>query len=158
MAALATVEEVLRRDQRWRVTMLGEEPGRVYDRIGLSKLVAGSCNPDSLELKPSDWYEAESVDLHAGRPAASLSLDRGTAVAVDGSEHSFDALVLATGSRPFVPPIPGVDARPRARLPHPRRRPGHRHGRHRGPPARWWWAAACWASRPPPGWWRAAWT
>ena len=157
MAALATVEEVLRRDQRWRVTMLGEEPGRVYDRIGLSKLVAGSCDPGSLELKPSDWYEAESVNLHAGRPAASLSLDRGTAVATDGSEHGFDALVLATGSRPFVPPIPGVDR-------------DHVHGFRTRTDAQaiaaaatagrppWWWAAACWGSRPRPGWWRAAWT
>jgi len=109
MAALATVEEVLRRDRGWRVTMLGEEPDRVYDRIGLSKLLAGEVASESLELKSGDWYESEAVCLHGARPAARLALDDRTAVASDGSEHEFDALVLATGSRPFVPPIPGVD-------------------------------------------------
>ena len=109
MAALATVEEVLRRDSTWQVTMLGEEPGRVYDRIGLSKLVAGQVSAESLELKGGDWYADRAVALHAGRPAARLALEDRCAVAGDGSEHPFDTLVLATGSRPFVPPIPGVD-------------------------------------------------
>src|SRR5206468_3918385 len=53
MAGLAVVEEVLRRDpDGWRVTMLGEEPGPVYNRILLSKLLAGECGPGDLAVKP----------------------------------------------------------------------------------------------------------
>jgi ferredoxin-nitrate reductase len=112
MAALATVEEVLRRrgGVRGTITMLGEEPDRVYDRIGLSRLLAGACSRASLELKPADWYAQQGIDLHGGRPVTELDTERRRVVDARGETHSYDALVLATGSRPFMPPIPGADA------------------------------------------------
>src|SRR4051794_3804044 len=110
MAGLAVVEEVLRRAPGgWRITMLGEEPGPVYNRILLSKLLAGDCGPGDLEVKPLAWYAAHGVDLRGGCPAASVDTMARVVRDVAGGAHPYDALVLATGSRPVVPPLPGAE-------------------------------------------------
>jgi len=117
MAGLETVEELLRRrpDGTWRVTMLGEEPGPAYNRIQLSKLLAGTAGPGALLLRPPAWYAERGVDLRGGSPAAAIDVDRRTVRDLSGGTHPYDALVIATGSRPFVPPIPGAE------LPHVQR-------------------------------------
>jgi ferredoxin-nitrate reductase len=111
MSGLAVVEEVLRRRpaEHWRIVMLGEEPGPSYNRVLLSKLLARTCGPGELELRPLAWYAAHGVDLRGGSPAAALDLDGGCAVDESGGRHPYDALVLATGSRPLVPPVEGAD-------------------------------------------------
>ncbi len=111
MAGLETVEELLRRRPGgdWRVTMLGEEPGPAYNRIQLSKLLAGTAGPGALLLRPAAWYAERGVDLRGGSPAAAIDTERRRVRDLSGGEHPYDALVIATGSRPFIPPIPGVD-------------------------------------------------
>ncbi len=113
MAGLTVVEEVLRRQtgsvsEPWQITMLGEEPGVVYNRMLLSKLLARTCGPEELELRPAAWYSGRGVDLHGGLPAAGLDLGERVVVDSAGARHPYDTLVLATGSRPFLPPIEGV--------------------------------------------------
>ncbi len=112
LAGLAVVEEALRRRSAgsWRITMLGEEPGRTYNRILLSKLLAESCDRHQLEPRPASWFAANEIDVRAGLPVASIDLQRGAVVDCRAGRHGYDALVLATGSRPIVPPIPGVEA------------------------------------------------
>lgn len=110
MSGLAVVEEVLRRDPGgWAVTMLGEEPGPVYNRILLSRLLAGDCSPADLEVRPLAWYRERGIDLRGGSPAASVDTARRVVADTSGAEHRYDALVLATGSRAFVPELPGSD-------------------------------------------------
>ncbi|MEA2154625.1 MAG: sulfite reductase flavoprotein alpha-component, partial [Solirubrobacteraceae bacterium] len=110
MAGLAVVEEALRRRpaEDWRIVMLGEEPGPSYNRILLSKLLARACGPGELELRPLSWYAAHRVDLRGGCRARSVDIERRIVVDEAGGRHPYDALVLATGSRAFVPPIPGA--------------------------------------------------
>ena len=117
MTALEAVEELLRRrpDRSWRVTMLGEEPGPAYNRIQLSKLLAGTAGPAALELRPASWYATRRVDLRGCSPAAEIDIDRRVVRDVSGGRHPYDSLLIATGSRPFVPPIPGAE------LPHVQR-------------------------------------
>ncbi|HEY5316867.1 MAG TPA: molybdopterin-dependent oxidoreductase, partial [Solirubrobacteraceae bacterium] len=112
MAGLAVVEEALlrRRPSELRVTMLGEEAGAPYNRILVSKLLARSCGMGDLELRPEAWFTAHGVELRSGCPVTALDLDGRSVLDAAGEHHVFDALVLATGSRPFVPPIPGADA------------------------------------------------
>ena len=111
MAGLAVVEEALRRRgaEEWKIVMLGEEPGPSYNRVLLSKLLARTCGPGELELRPLSWYAAHGVDLRGGCSAAALDLDARTVLDEAGGRHPYDALVLATGSRAFVPPVPGAD-------------------------------------------------
>jgi NAD(P)H-nitrite reductase large subunit len=111
MAAMETVEEVLKRTEpgAWRVTMLGEEPGTPYNRVQLSKLLAGELGAAALELRPPGWFAKRRVDLRGGSPARRIDAERRRVLDSAGGEHGYDALVIATGSRPFVPPIPGAD-------------------------------------------------
>jgi NAD(P)H-nitrite reductase large subunit/formylmethanofuran dehydrogenase subunit D len=109
MAALAVVEEVLRRDARWAVTMLGEEHGPVYNRMLLSKLLAGEVGEGDLELRPRAWYGQRGIDLRDGCRAVAIDTAARTVTDERGGEHRYDALVIATGSRAVVPPIAGAD-------------------------------------------------
>ncbi|MBJ7521127.1 MAG: molybdopterin-dependent oxidoreductase [Solirubrobacteraceae bacterium] len=111
MAGLAVVEEALRRRpaETWQVTMLGEEPHPPYNRVLLSKLLARDAGSGELELRPPTWFSDQGVDLRGGLPAREINTDDRTVTDASGTPHAYDALVLATGSRAFVPPIPGVD-------------------------------------------------
>ena len=111
MAGLAVVEEALRRRpaEHWRIVMLGEEPGPVYNRVLLSKLLARACGPGELELRPLSWYAAHDVDLRGGSRADALDLEGRAVVDGSGIRHPYDVLVIATGSRAYVPPVPGAD-------------------------------------------------
>src|SRR5262245_57418120 len=110
MAGAKVVEEVLRRaPDRFAIRMFGDEPHGTYNRILLSNVLGGFADPSQLWLNPLDWYERQGVFVHAGVRADSI--DRGAKV-VRGAggkvSEPYDHLVLATGSRPFVPPIEGT--------------------------------------------------
>ncbi|MET1071295.1 MAG: nitrite reductase large subunit NirB, partial [Umezawaea sp.] len=89
---------------RWRIVVFAEENRPAYDRVALSSYV-DSWAPGDLALAP---HGAE-VDLRLGDPVTTVDRVRGTVTTASGVEQSYDALVLATGSFPFVPPVPGHD-------------------------------------------------
>jgi nitrite reductase (NADH) large subunit len=89
----------------WQVTVLGEESRPAYDRVALSSYVDGRT-ADELTLPPVD---DPLVELHLGDPAAAIDRDARRVRTAGGRELPYDALVLATGSVPFVPPVPGRD-------------------------------------------------
>jgi nitrite reductase (NADH) large subunit len=88
----------------WRVTVLGQETRAAYDRVALSSYVGG-VSAEDLTLPDLD----PMVELHLGDPAVALDRDARTVRTEAGRELRYDALVLATGSVPFVPPVPGRD-------------------------------------------------
>jgi nitrite reductase (NADH) large subunit len=91
-------------DGAWHVTVLGEELRPAYDRVALSSYVDG-VSAEELTLPELDPL----VDLHLGDPAVALDRDARTVRTAAGRVLRYDALVLATGSVPFVPPVPGRD-------------------------------------------------
>ncbi|HEY6496228.1 MAG TPA: nitrite reductase large subunit NirB [Trebonia sp.] len=109
MVGQRLVEALRARDtgRDWRVTVLAEEPRRAYDRVNLSSYFDGAA-PGELNLVPGDCYGADGYQLHLDE--AVTAVDRaGRAVATSrGRSLRYDALVLATGSYPFVPPVPGA--------------------------------------------------
>jgi nitrite reductase (NADH) large subunit len=106
------VESLLERDPdaRFRVIALCEEPRPAYDRVHLSDLFGGR-EPDDLALATPSEYQRRGVDLRVGVAAARLDLEARLVFTTTGERLHYDHLVLATGSEPFVPPIPGADHR-----------------------------------------------
>ena len=111
MAGLTVAEEVVRRRSlgEWRVTLIGEERPAPYNRILVSKLLAGTCGPGELELRPATWFSEHAVELLSGRAVTTIDLDRRILADDRGRTHHFDALVLATRVAAADPPIPGAD-------------------------------------------------
>jgi ferredoxin-nitrate reductase len=109
MAGMATVEALLDHDEAWDVTVVGREPDAPYNRVMLSKLVAGSVGEAQLALHPPAWFAARGVRLRSGVEVRRLDLAASTAELSDGETLGYDRLVLATGSRAFLPAIPGID-------------------------------------------------
>ncbi|WP_156722107.1 nitrite reductase large subunit NirB [Streptomyces apocyni] len=93
----------------WRVTVLAEEPRAAYDRVQLSSWFNGT-SADELSMCPQEFLDEHGIELRCSEPAAKV--DRGARIVTtaSGERLPYDALVLATGSYPFVPPVPGHDA------------------------------------------------
>jgi nitrite reductase (NADH) large subunit len=95
-------------DRRWRITVLSEEPRRAYDRVNLSAYFDGSSAAD-LDLVPDGCYDTEGYELCLGEEITSIDKTVKTVTTSKDRTLGYDALVLATGSYPFVPPVPGKD-------------------------------------------------
>ncbi|MFE0103539.1 nitrite reductase large subunit NirB [Streptomyces sp. NPDC059009] len=93
----------------WRVTVLAEEDIPAYDRLHLSSLFSGT-GADALRLGPPDFLDRHGVRLLLGEAAERIDTAARTVHTARGRTLRYDALVLATGSVPFVPPVPGADA------------------------------------------------
>ncbi|MER6898117.1 FAD-dependent oxidoreductase, partial [Amycolatopsis sp. NPDC000740] len=92
----------------WQVVVFGEENRPAYDRVALTSYV-DSWDPAALALPGSDYAEDDAVDLRLGEVVVSVDREAKTVTTAAGHVQPYDSLVLATGSRPFVPPVPGRD-------------------------------------------------
>lgn len=88
------------------ITMLAEEPRLAYDRVNLTKFFSGSTVED-LTLTTREFFDTHGIELHSGDPVAAIDRAGKRVTTRSGAEYEYDILVLATGSTPFVPPIPG---------------------------------------------------
>jgi nitrite reductase (NADH) large subunit len=113
MAGARFVEELVRRDRAraFDVTVFGDERGGSYNRIMLSGVLGRHRAADDIVTHPEAWYGERELTLRSETPVARIDRDRRVVVCADGSETPYDALVLATGSAPFVPPIEGIAGR-----------------------------------------------
>ncbi|MCF8588312.1 nitrite reductase large subunit NirB [Gordonia sp. HY285] len=102
--ALRTRDE----DASWHIVVIGEEADRAYDRVGLSSYVGG-WDRSTLALAGNAYDDDGAVRVLTGRRAASIDRATTTVHLDDGTTVDYDALVLATGSYAFVPPVPGHD-------------------------------------------------
>jgi nitrite reductase (NADH) large subunit len=110
MVAHRLVEAVRAEDPAgtWKIVVLAEEARPAYDRVGLTSYVDG-WDPAKLALPGADYAGDDQVELRLGDPVVAIDRERRTVTTRAGFEQSYDALVLATGSRPFVPPVKGHD-------------------------------------------------
>lgn len=111
MAGARVADEIRRRDplgERVALTVIGQEKHSAYNRVLLSSVVAGSMTPDSVRLHDPEWAEQHGIDLRLGATVAAVDRTRRVVALDDGSEVEYDALVLATGSRPWIPPTEGL--------------------------------------------------
>ncbi|NDZ94112.1 nitrite reductase large subunit [Streptomyces sp. SID6673] len=92
----------------WRVEVVCEESDPAYDRVGLSSYV-GSWQRDSLALEGNTYAGDDLVVTHLGETVTDIDRSGHRVVTSSGREIDYDALILATGSYAFVPPVPGHD-------------------------------------------------
>jgi nitrite reductase (NADH) large subunit len=112
MAGVRTIEELLKiAPDLYDITVFGAEPHPNYNRILLSPVLAGEQTLDEIVLNPWEWYKENNITLHAGKKVVSVDRVRRIVRADDGTEESYDRLLLCTGSNPFILPVPGKDLR-----------------------------------------------
>ena len=110
MAGVRTLEELLKiAPDLYDITVFGAEPHPNYNRILLSPVLAGEQTLDEIVLNPLSWYADNHIQLHLGKKVVDINRSRRIVVAEDGTEEPYDRLLLATGSNPFILPVPGKD-------------------------------------------------
>jgi nitrite reductase (NADH) large subunit len=110
MAGMRAVEELLSRaPDRFDITVIAAEPHPNYSRILLSSVLAGERAFDDIVLNSPTWYEEHEIQLISGNPATAIDRAARRVVLADGGAIPYDKMLLATGSKPLAPPIPGLD-------------------------------------------------
>jgi nitrite reductase (NADH) large subunit len=94
--------------EKYQITVFGEEPRRAYDRVHLSEYFAGKT-ADDLSLSTTAWYEEKNIILNTSELVLKIDTENKTISTHLDKTHAYDYLVLATGSSAFVPPIKGVE-------------------------------------------------
>ena len=108
MAGMRVVEELLEvAPELYDITVFGAEPHGNYNRIMLSPVLAGEKSLEDIMLNTPEWYEQNNITLHTGDPVVEILRGRKTVVSESGLEVPYDRLLIATGSTPFIIPIPG---------------------------------------------------
>ena len=103
-------EKLVEFDERrdYKIVTFCEEPRPAYDRVHLTSYF-DHRDAGKLMLARLEWYRENGIDIHVGDRAREIDRERRVVVSEAGREIAYDRVVLATGSRPFVPPIDGID-------------------------------------------------
>ena len=110
MAGIRAVEELLKlAPELYDITVFGAEPHPNYNRILLSPVLSGEQTLAEIVLNPLSWYEENGITLHMGKKVVEIDRRRRIVRAEDGTEAPYDRLLLATGSNPFILPVPGKE-------------------------------------------------
>ncbi len=110
MAGVRAIEEILAANpDMFDITIFGAERYPNYNRIMLSPVLAGDTTIDEIILNDLQWYEERGITLHLGTRVTEIQRGYKKVIAEDGSEVTYDNLIIATGSNPFILPIPGHD-------------------------------------------------
>src|SRR5512133_3755453 len=110
VAGITTAEELRRALPDAELTIVGEEPYDFYNRMSITKLVSESISIESLDLNRRDWAESRRVEFRRGVAAAAIDRANSEVRTEADERFPYDRLVIATGARPFVPPIEGFGA------------------------------------------------
>lgn len=110
MAGVAFVEQLLKLNpSKYDITIIGAEPHPNYNRIMLSSVLAGDAELKDIVLNDWDWYRDNQITLHTGHVVTGIDTGKKNVVTDQGMKIEYDELVLATGSLPFMLPLPGAD-------------------------------------------------
>lgn len=108
MAGARLLDELVRLGASWTITVVGDEPCPPYDRLALGQVLAGGGRGPDLVPHDLAWHERRGIELHTGCVVEGIDPGRRRLRTAHG-EMAFDACVLATGSLPLVPVLPGID-------------------------------------------------
>jgi nitrite reductase (NADH) large subunit len=110
MAGMRTIEELLKLEPDiYDISVFGTEPYPNYNRILLSPVLSGEKTIDEIMLNTREWYDEHGIALQTGDPVTEIDRKRRLVRSQSGVEVPYDRLLLATGSYPFMIPVPGAD-------------------------------------------------
>ncbi|TDK63028.1 NAD(P)/FAD-dependent oxidoreductase [Bacillus salipaludis] len=110
MAGVRAIEEILKLSKEaFEVTIFGSEPHPNYNRILLSKVLQGDTEVKDITLNDWDWYRENNIKLFTGETVIQIDSTKKVVVTDLGRIVPYDELIIATGSVPFILPIPGVE-------------------------------------------------
>lgn len=109
MAGIAVIEQIVKSDHDFEITVFGDETHVNYNRILLSSVLAGEKNADEIVLNDIEWYRKHAIDLRLGIRVTAIDRANRVVTGDDGARVAYDRLVFATGSKPLIPSIEGKD-------------------------------------------------
>ncbi|MEK5032382.1 nitrite reductase large subunit NirB [Paenibacillus sp. FSL R7-0302] len=110
MAGVRAIEHLLKlAPEAYEITIIGAEPYPNYNRIMLSSVLAGGASLDEIVINDLEWYRSFNITLYTGHTVTSIDTAARTVYTDKGVTAVYDELILATGSNPFMLPIPGTE-------------------------------------------------
>lgn len=110
MAGVRTIEEILKIDpDRYDITVFGAEPYPNYNRIMLSPVLAGEKTIDEIVLNSVEWYADNGLNLYTGDAVVAIDRESQLVKTASGERFPYDRVIVATGSNPFMIPLPGIN-------------------------------------------------
>jgi len=111
VAGVTTARLLAERDPSADIIVYGDEPYLYYARPRLVDVIAGRATPEDIRVYPAEWYAERGIRVALGTSVTAIDPAAHLLTTADGATAGYDRLVLATGGRAFVPPIPGADLR-----------------------------------------------
>ncbi|MCS0542812.1 FAD-dependent oxidoreductase, partial [Aeromonas veronii] len=110
MAGIRTIEEILKLEpDEFDITVFGREPHPNYNRIQLSKVLQGDTTVEDITLNDWHWYENNNIRLYPGESIINVDTKKQIVYTDKERAETYDKSIIATGSNPFMLPLPGSD-------------------------------------------------
>jgi len=109
IAALTAAEAIRKRDRTGSIKIYSEEPFPVYYRTSLAECMVERLPEDALMVHPAGWFEEQRIEMNTGKRITAIDTTQKQITLEDDSAVPYSRLIIATGSRSFIPPIPGTD-------------------------------------------------
>ncbi|WP_077735708.1 nitrite reductase large subunit NirB [Bacillus sonorensis] len=109
MAGVRAIEEILKLESGFEIVIIGSEPHLNYNRILLSSVLQGEARMEDIFLNTHSWYEENGITLYTGETAVMINTENRTVATDQNRQIAYDKLIVATGSSPFILPVPGAD-------------------------------------------------
>src|SRR4030042_784534 len=109
VAGTTAAENIRKLDKTGKITVVTEEATPFYYRMRLPDFISGDLTEDKLNGKKDQWYKDQGIDLRLNTRIQGASLEKKEVTTQGNQEISFDRLLIATGSRSFIPPMKGAD-------------------------------------------------
>lgn len=109
IAGFSAAEAARKENHKAIITILTKEKYHPYYRLNLTRFLAGEISDEGLPIKRPDWYDRNNIKIELECPVKSIIPEKQLAIASSGAQYSYDKLIIAMGSHPFIPPFPGAN-------------------------------------------------
>ncbi len=107
IAGLSAAKEIRKNDIEGSITMVSSEPYLTYYRVRLTEYLYKEYNDEEILVNKEDWYEENNIEVLLSKIVEELDTNNNKIKLDDGTEIEYEKLLIATGSRPFIPPVAG---------------------------------------------------